>query len=178
MYKFYSWLRNYYLLFFSLFNIAIINAALATQNNAFDNTKLAVWTNEAIIATYTYNYKNFLSRQKEIAKYFTAKGWTSYSTALNDAKIPAIIQQNAYFVSSVATIPPQIKLINANQWQAIMPILVLYENPQSQQTQHLLVTINFILAPPGQGVRGLAIESLQTKSIHPACPCQKPTSAD
>ncbi|KTD17731.1 DotI/IcmL family type IV secretion protein [Legionella jordanis] len=142
-----------------------------------DNTQLAVWANEAIVATYTYDYKNFLTRQKEIAKYFTASGWIAYSNALNAAKLPQMVQQNSYFVSSVATSPPEVKTIKTDQWQASMPLLVLYKNPQYQQTQHLLVTINFIPAPSGQGVRGLAIESLQAKISKPPCRCQ-PASAD
>jgi hypothetical protein len=137
-----------------------------------DNTQLAVWANEAIVATYSYDYKNFLLRQKEIAKYFTAQGWIAYSTALNAAKLPETVQKNSYFVSAVATLPPEIKVINSTQWQATMPLLVLYKNPQYQQTQQLLITIHFIPAPAGQGVRGLAIASLQAKVIEAPCKCQ------
>ncbi|KTD20935.1 IcmL/DotI homolog [Legionella lansingensis] len=139
---------------------------------AEDNTQLTVWANEAIVATYTYDYKNFLPRQKEIAKYFTAEGWTAYSNALNAAKLPEVIQKNSYFVSAVATLPPVVKAITDSRWEATMPLLVLYKNPQYQQTQNLLVTINFIRAPSGQGVRGLAIASLQSKVIAPPCKCQ------
>lgn len=140
-----------------------------------DNTQLAVWANEAIVATYTYDYKNFLPRQKEIAKYFTAAGWTAYSTALNASKLPEAVQKNYYFVSAVATLPPEIKAINATQWQATMPLLVVYKNPQYQQKQTLEVTINFIQAPSGQGIRGLAITSLQSKVSQPACQCPPET---
>ncbi len=143
-----------------------------------DNTQLAVWANEAIVATYTYDYKNFLSRQKEIAKYFTAEGWTAYSDALNNAKLPEIIQKNAYFVSAVATLPPEIKSISSAHWIASMPLLVVYKNPQYQQKQNLLVTIHFIPAPSGQGVRGLSIVSLQSKVIEPPCLCQAASSTE
>ncbi|CEK09401.1 DotI/IcmL family type IV secretion protein [Legionella hackeliae] len=143
-----------------------------------DNTQLAVWANEAIIATYTFDYKNFLPRQKEIAKYFTAAGWTAYSTALNTSKLPDTVKKNYYVVSAVATLPPTIRTVNATQWEATMPILVLYKNPQYQQKQDLLVTINFIQAPSGQGVRGLAIASLQSKVTQPPCVCQPQTEED
>lgn len=137
-----------------------------------DMTQLSVWANEAIVATYTFDYQNFLPRQKEIAKYFTAAGWTAYSNALTAAKLPDTVKNNSYFVSAVATLPPVVKQINATQWQATMPLLVLYKNPQYQQKQNLLVTINFIQAPSGQGVRGLAIASLQSKVTEPPCQCQ------
>jgi hypothetical protein len=52
-----------------------------------------------------------------------------------------------------------------------MPLLVVYQNPQYQQKQTLEVTITFTTAPSGQGIRGLAITSLQAKTITPACQC-------
>ncbi len=136
-----------------------------------DSTSLAVWANEAIVATYTYNYQNFIARQKQIAFYFTASGWIAYSKALNDAKLPEMVKKNDYNVSAVATMPPLIKNLQSNNWQAIMPLLVVYKNPQYLQKQTLEVTLEFTSVPTGQGVRGFAITSLQSKIIKPACQC-------
>lgn len=136
-----------------------------------DNTALAVWANEAIVATYTYTANDFLSRQQDIAYYFTAEGWIAYSQALTTSKLPETILKNAYEVSAVATLPPHIHEIKAGQWQAIMPLLVVYKNPSYQQKQTLEVTLTFIQAPQGQGVRGLAITRLTSKIIKPACRC-------
>lgn len=136
-----------------------------------DDVELAVWANEAIVATYTYDFQNYLAQQKAIAKYFTGAGWMAYSKALNDSKLPEAVQENSYYVSAVATLPPQIKTVANNEWQAIMPLLVVYKNPQYQQKQTLQVTITFSAAPSGQGVRGYAISSLQAQVIVPTCKC-------
>ena len=138
-----------------------------------DNIQRAVWVNEAIIATFTYDHEHFLAQQKEIAAYFTAKGWISYSDAQIAAKLPETIKKNAYYVRAVATLPPTVKAINTNEWQAIMPILVIYKNPQYQQKQSLRITLTFIKAPEGTGVRGLAITSLKASITEPACRCVK-----
>ncbi|WP_131782108.1 DotI/IcmL family type IV secretion protein [Legionella gresilensis] len=143
-----------------------------------DNTQLAVWANEAIVATYTYSFNNFIQRQREIARYFTAQGWTSYSDALNASKLPETVMKNNFFVSAVATMPPAVKSLNKNQWQATMPLLVVYKNPQFQQKQTLEVTIYFSQVPSNQGVRGLAINALQAKVIEPLCECQPPKKTD
>ncbi len=148
-----------------------LTLSISVQAAAPDNTQLAVWVNEAIVATYTYNYKNFLPRQKEIAKYFTASGWTDFSTAVTAAKLPEAVQTNSYYVSAVATLPPEVKALGPNQWQAKMPLLVVYQNPQYKQKQNLEVTIRFIQAPSGQGVRGFAITGLQSKVSEPPCIC-------
>lgn len=136
-----------------------------------DSTQLSVWANEAIVATYTYDHNNFLPRQKEIAHYFTSSGWIHYSKALQDSKIPESVKQNAYSVSAVALMPPVIKTIKPNQWQAIMPILVIYKNPQYTQKQTLEITLDFTSAPNGQGVRGLEILQLIAKITQVPCEC-------
>lgn len=141
-----------------------------------DNTQLEVWANEAIIATYTYNYGNFLPRQKEIATYFSPEGWTAYSTALAASKLPESVQTNKYVVTAVATLPPHIKVLEPGKWEATMPILVLYQNPQYQQKQDLDVTIQFKQAASGSGVRGLTILSLQAKAGKPPCTCAPDTA--
>lgn len=155
----------------NIFAALTLLAASFSSQAAFNPTELSVWANEASVATYSYDYKNFMQRQKEIAKYFTAAAWTNYSAALLASKVPETVKTNSYFVSAVPLMPPTIKATGPNQWQANMPLLVVYQNPQYRQKQTLDVTINFIQAPSGQGQRGLAITSFQTKPIKPACKC-------
>lgn len=143
--------------------------ALATP----DNTQLEVWANEAIIATFTYNHANFLERQKDIAKYFTAESWIAYSNALKEAKLLETIKNNAYSVSAVATLPPTLTRLENNTWQVVMPVLVLYKNLEYKQKQTLSIKLNFKEVPEGTGVRGLAITSLQATVAKPACLCAK-----
>ncbi|KGP62932.1 type IV secretion protein IcmL [Legionella norrlandica] len=141
-----------------------------------DRAQLAVWANEAIIATYTFDYKNYIQQQKEIAKYFTADAWIAYSKALNASKLPEAVQKNAYYVDAVATEPPKLITLDPTHWQAIMPILVVYQNPQYQQKQNLKVVLGFTQASPGQGVRGFSITSFQSTVISPPCQCKNENS--
>ncbi len=134
---------------------------LNTAHAAVDPVTQSVWANEAIVATYTYNASNFLTRQQSIASYFTADGWKAFSTALSKAGIQANVEQNNYSVSAVATLPPTITTVENNLWQAVMPVLVVYQSPVAQQKQNLTVTMQFKAVPSGQGVRGYAIESMQ-----------------
>lgn len=136
-----------------------------------EQAPMAVWVNEAIIATYSYSYKNYLADQKQIAKYFTAEGWMAYSKALNDSKLPEAVQKNLYYVSAVPTEPPVITPIDSSHWKATMNLLVMYQNPQYKQKQTLKVTIQFGVAPAGQGVRGFSMNSLQSVVSKPPCQC-------
>ncbi len=158
---------------FSLFFIILLlTTSLHASQAIQDQVQLEVWANEAIVATYTYGYKNYLAQQKAIAKYFTGAGWISYSKTLNDSKLPEAVQKNSYEVSSVATLPPVVKILSPGIWEATMPLLVIYKNPQYQQKQNLQIVLQFQRAMPGQGVRGFAITSLQAKISAPPCRCQ------
>ncbi|RUR12890.1 DotI/IcmL family type IV secretion protein [Legionella sp. km772] len=145
------------------------NAVLSYS--APDNVALLVWANEAIVSTYTTNYKTFAQDQKRLAQYFTTEGWIAYSKALNASKLPEAIQKNAYEVSSVASAPPQLAVVDQNHWTVTMPILVQYKNPQYQQQQSLNIVLGITLASPGQGIRGYAITSLKSSVTKPPCQC-------
>ena len=148
----------------------LLTVALPTWSTP-NATELNVWANEAIVATYSFSAQNFMLQQRNIAKYFTAKSWIAYSKALQEAKLPEIVAKNNYIVSSVALMPPVIKMVAKDEWQAIMPTLVVYTNPTAQQKQTLDVTITFKTQPDNLGVRGLAITSLQSKVTKEPCAC-------
>lgn len=144
-----------------------------SQATAADETQLAVWVNEAIVATYTYSARDYVDKQREIAKYFTAAGWTSYTTALNASGLPDAVKENAYAVSAVALAPPLLTVSDDGQsWKASMPLLVVYKNPQQQQKQTLQVSISFTRASNGTGVRGFAINSLKAQVTTAPCQCK------
>ncbi len=136
------------------------------------HSELSVWVNEAIVATYTYDFQNFIPQQRTIARYFSSEGWLAYSHAINKAHLPETVQKNNYFVSAVAQMPPHIINSDSTHWQASMPVLVVYKNPQYQQKQMLNVKIYFSTADTGQGVRGLVIDSLQANETAAPCVCQ------
>lgn len=153
---------------FSLLGFSLGSYAQTTP----EDIQRSVWVNEAIVATYTFSDVNFLQRQKEIAKYFTAQGWIHYSKALQDSQLPDVVKKKAYSVSAVATMPPEITKKD-NQWQAKMPLLVVYSNPNYKQKQVLNVMLTFTDTPTGAGVRGMAITDLQSTISQPPCECVK-----
>lgn len=150
--------------------LLIAKPVLAQMNDA----QLTVWVNEAIVSTYTYNYSNVINRQKEIAKYFTASGWIAYNKALETSQLLNSVKKNKYAVSAVATMPPEIQKIGADEWKASMPLIVVYKNATYQQKQILKVIVNFSTASSGQGIRGLAITSFVSQSSEPPCSCTTP----
>lgn len=150
-----------------LFLSMMVNLCYAVPSDG----DLSVWANEAIVNTYTFSANNFLNRQKEIAKYFTTQAWVNYNKALQASKLNEAIQKNNYTVSSVALLPPTLKNIG-KEWQATMPLLVLYANAHYQQKQTLAVVITFTTAQANEGVRGLVLTSFTTTVTAPPCRCE------
>lgn len=138
-------------------------------------TKLAVWVSEAAVFTYSFDFKSFIKQQKEIAKYFTADGWISYSKAMVDSKLPEDIQKNSYYVSAIPTMPPIVKEVSTNKWQATVYLLVLYKNSEYQQKQNLKVVIYFEKSDK-LGKNGFAISSMQSIVTEKPCRCTKTAS--
>ena len=138
-----------------------------------DSAQMSAWINEAVVETYTYQYDNYVERQKVFAHYFTAEAWIGYIKALNESKLLDVVKKNKYSVSAVATMPPTITASVSHHWKAVMPLLVRYQNPQVQQKQFLDVAVDFTEVPSDQGVRGLAITSIQVKKTTRPCQCTK-----
>lgn len=151
-----------------LLSMICTNVALAKPSNA----KLTVWVSEAVVTAYTFDHKDFLKQQKQIAKYFTSDGWINFSKALKDSKIPDDVKKNSYYVSAVPLMPPEIKKTSENEWQAVIPVLVLYKNPSYKQKQSLKVTVEFVQTDK-EGVNGFAISRFRTIVTEPPCRCTK-----
>jgi len=155
---------------FFLITLMSLSSAIYAQKNINDPT-LGVWANEAIVATYSFDDKNFIEQQRQIAQYFTAAAWIGYSRAFQASKIPKIVKENHYSVSAVSLLPPVISNVSPQHWQAVMPLLVLYKNLHYQQKQTLNVTLDFMKAPAGQGVRGFLVTLFKSKIASPPCRC-------
>lgn len=97
------------------FNLLIIFAFFSQLSYAGpEQAPMAVWVNEAIVATYSFDYKNYLQDQKQIAQYFTANGWMAYSKALNESKLPEAVQK---------TVIPSVQWpLNHQSFKPLIPI--------------------------------------------------------
>jgi hypothetical protein len=148
-----DWKRVFLLL------MAIQNVCMAEVPNEI----LAVWANEAMVATYTYDGSQFMAQQKSIATYFTAPAWTAFTSAQLKANIPDTVMKNQLNVTAVALKPPMIT-VKPTEFIATMPLLVQYQNKNTTQQQSLDVTLHFIQVANGLGVRGFQITSMTTVS--------------
>lgn len=148
-------------------SLSLLTSAQAAQQPPVADTALLVWANEAIISTYTYNFADYQQQLQQISPYFTADGWQVFIDTFTKSNVLDSVKSNEYAVSAVATRPPIIltqgPVSNQYVWQVEMPILVLYQNADQEQEQHLIIQIT--ITENKTGIRGLGIVQLNAEEI-------------
>lgn len=154
-------------------HLLVIIGILCCQLSFADQANLdkKIWAHQAILATFQISHDSYIADQKEIARYFTSKAWQQYLQGLNKVKYQDFIAKNYYRVSAVALKPVQLAVKPEGYWQATMPVLIQYKNPQYEQFQTLSVTIQFHSAKPGLGIQGYQLVSYQSKQLDKLCKC-------
>lgn len=133
---------------------------------------MQVWVNQAIVNLFTFSFDNWESRQKDMASYFTTDAWQAYLKAMNQSNIITVVKNNKYTVSAVATLPPSIKLIGKNLYEASMPIIVSYKNADKTQVQHLTITLH-VFETTNTGFGKYAINQFLSKVDTMPCMCKE-----
>ncbi|WP_367606924.1 DotI/IcmL/TraM family protein [Legionella sp. W05-934-2] len=149
--------------------MSLVLAATAFAGQADLGKK--IWAQQAILATYQVSNSSYIADQREIAKYFTADAWKKYLQVLEKVQFQQFIEKNNYHLDAVALKPVTLKPLEQGYWQASMPVLVQYTNPQYNQLQTVEVTIQFKPAPSGQGVLGYQMVSFLSKNMDKPCQC-------
>ncbi len=103
------------------------------------------WANQASIASFTYNFKNYQNELKNASRYFTRKGWGQFLEALKTSKSLQIVKDKKLIVSAVATRAPIIlkkaTLNGVFSWRIQMPLLVTYQSASDFMKKNIIVTI-------------------------------------
>lgn len=117
------------------------------------------WANQAAITVYNLDYLNYPKQMKEIATYFSPKGWALFQ---NDFRgILSTTVDKKLRVSAVATGAPVIvqqgPLLGNYSWKVRMPILVSYESASETLYQNLLVDMVIMRVSTDITPKGIAI---------------------
>ena len=132
---------------------------------------LSVWVNEASVNVYTFSYKNWQTRQKNMGQYFLPEAWTAYLNAINQSNIIKQVQDKHMTVTAVATMPPTITKVSPKLFKATIPLLVSYKGDTETQVQHLNIELE-IVKTDAHDLRGYAINQFVANVDPSPCICQ------
>lgn len=119
------------------------------------------WSNQAAIATFSYNFVNYRSELVAASGFFTADGWDQFISALGSSNNLDAVKVKKLVVSAVATSAPVILqkgILNGRYaWRIQMPILVTYQSASEFSQQHLNVTMLVTRVDTLNSPRGIGI---------------------
>lgn len=133
---------------------------------------LSVWVSEAGVALYTLDASNLQAQQSALSYYFSSQGWIDFNKAQEQSGILQAIQTHRYTVRAIPLHPPKIMALDPQHWEAILPILVSYTNPEYEQQQTLRLKIRFEQSTDSRSVRGFAISAIESKKTSELCTCR------
>jgi hypothetical protein len=146
----------------------LIIYALSMNLQAIESSiPLKVWVNQSIVNIFTFSYYDWNTRSQDIAHSFTNPAWQAY---LNNKENQDIIQQVVHkkiVVTAVSTLPPTIKNVNNNTFEAEMPILVSFKSEIGTQIQHLDIKLTIL-----RNENRFSITKFHSSLSRSACSCQ------
>lgn len=101
-----------------------------------NTSALMSWATKAVSETMTFGYHDYQRRLQESSRYFTRRGWESFASALQRAKIIESIQANSQVVTAEPRSAPTLQnqgVINGKyRWLLRLPVRVTYKSGATQ----------------------------------------------
>lgn len=141
------------LLFLALFMLSISNAAFADTNE-----EVKAWAQNAASEIMTFNFNNFETRAQDNKRFFTPKGYKSFSVAMERALIPKIVAENKLMAETQVLCPPEIAqspTVNQNYWILKIPLKTTWTHGKKAITDYTRATAKISSAAgtsPGYGI--------------------------
>lgn len=138
---------------------------LVSLDRANMNTSaLMSWATQAVSETMTFGYHDYQRRLQQSSRHFTRRGWESFASALQRAKIIESIQANNQVVTTEPRSAPTLEnqgVINGKwRWLLRLPIRVTYKSGTTQsRVDNLTVTLVIERVASLENPAGVGIES-------------------
>ena len=129
-----------------------------------NTSALMSWATQAVSETMTFGYHDYQRRLQQSSRHFTRRGWESFASALQRAKIIESIQANSQVVTAEPRSAPTLEnqgVINGKyRWLLRLPIRVTYKSGATQsRVDNLTVALVVERVPSLENPAGVGIES-------------------
>ncbi len=125
---------------------------------------LLTWTVNSVVAAYTVNFKEYRDQLSRAAAHFTIRGWNSFGAAfiqtgnfeeMKRARLVATAQPER-----AATIRDRAVIAGRLTYKIELPLIVTYENENSANSAHLMVTVLVVREIETSHPDGIAIDQI------------------
>lgn len=123
---------------------------------------LMSWVAQAATEVMTFGFNDYRRRLQESSRNFTRKGWESFSSALQRARIIETVEASQQVITAAPTGAPVIQsegLVRGRyQWVVQLPMSLTYQAGAKTRTDNLLVTLVIVRVPRLESPNGVGIE--------------------
>lgn len=123
---------------------------------------LMSWATQAVSETMTFGYHDYQRRLQQASRHFTRRGWESFASALQRAKIVESVTANQQVVTAEPRSAPTIEnqgVINGKyRWLLRMPLRVTYKAGSQTRIDNLNIALVVERVPSLENPAGVGIE--------------------
>jgi intracellular multiplication protein IcmL len=124
--------------------------------------ELLNWASLAVADTMTFGFNDYHSRLQNSSRYFSSKGWESFTQALERSRIIEMVEANQQVVTTTAQGAPVVLSEGVKEgiygWEVEVPVVITYQAGARTRTDRLLVRLNIKRSSLLENDKGLAIE--------------------
>jgi len=125
---------------------------------------LVQWVTEAIVESNSYDYANYRKQLQRASKYFTAKGYNSFTEALRSSGTLDLVKERKLLVRATVTESPVITgeaTFNGRYaWKIEVPVSLSAENNSERRAEAYFATVVVIRASTLEFQEGVAINQI------------------
>jgi len=138
----------------------LIPMVALTQPN-LSNPALMSWVAQAATEVMTFGFSDYRRRLQESSRNFTRRGWESFTTALQQARIIDSIEANSQVVSAAPRGAPVLQregVVNGQyQWVVQLPMVLSFQSGATTRSAKWMVTIVVVRVPRLESPNGVGI---------------------
>ena len=114
---------------------------IPAETSKIEPTLLSTWAGKAAVQSFEFNPATIDNELTELKSCYTDPGWQGFNDALQKSGNIDAIKSQHLTVSSQVNGEVTVTVTKDNQWKAIVPIQVVYQNDKEKLTQELTIQL-------------------------------------
>lgn len=125
------------------------------------NPALMSWVAQAATEVMTFGFNDYRRRLQESSRFFTRRGWESFTGALQSARVLESIEANSQVITAAPRGAPVLEReseVNGQyQWIVQIPMVLSYQSGSKTRADNWIVTLVIVRVPRLESPNGVGI---------------------
>ncbi len=138
----------------------VIPMVALTQPN-LSTPALMSWVAQSATEVMTFGFNDYRRRLQESSRHFTRRGWESFTSALQKARIIESVEENSQVLTSAPRGAPILQsegvVAGQYQWIVQVPMVLTYQSGSKTRSDNWIVTLVVVRVPRLESPNGVGI---------------------